>query len=109
MRKLIDKQDGSYHGSRELVNHLKDNQTLAGVFWYSKLQWEALRDQHKDRTFCKLSGGRVEEYTEFVDFDMLADNPNAGCLQPDAVCLGVGRFSHWLPASTVKSDKLIIA
>jgi len=108
MGKLIDIQDGSYTGSKELVKYLKDNQKLAGVFWFSKLQWEALRDLHRDRTFCKLAGGRVEEYTELVDFEMLAEDPNAGCLQPDAICLGVGSFSHWLPAGTVMKPKKLI-
>ena len=95
MGKLINLQDGSFTGNKELAKYLAKNQTLAGVFWFSKLQWTELRDKKKDRTYCRLKDKRVEEYTEFIDFDMLADDPNAACLYPDAICLGVGVFDHW--------------
>ena len=69
-----------------------DSVPLAGKFWFSKLQWEEDRDKKRFRKFARLIDGRVTEYTEMIDEDVLEDEPDAECLYPDAIYLGLGTF-----------------
>ena len=76
-------------------NQFLKQSPLAGKFWFSKRQWEEARDKKRFRTFARLINGKITEYTEMVDDEVLTEDPNAECLYPDAVYLGLGVFDHF--------------
>lgn len=69
--------------------------SLSGALWFSEKEWWALRNKGRDRTYGELSDGRIVEYTELISLDMLSENPEDCCSYPDAVFLGMGKFSRW--------------
>ena len=72
------------------------NTGLTGALYYSKKEYDNLRDLGRDRCFGELTDGRIVEYTEMISLDMLQEAPGDTCPFDDAVFLGMGKFHHWL-------------
>ena len=69
---------------------------LSGKLFFSQREWNILRDRGRDRTFGILPDGRIVEYTEMINFDMLQENPEDTCGFDDAKYLGIGSFHHFM-------------
>jgi len=67
---------------------------LKGRFYYSATQRVKLDSEGHDRMFMQTRGNQCDilEYTEFIDEDMLKENPGELPMFNDAVFLGPGRF-----------------
>ena len=64
---------------------------MAGKFWYSKKQRKWMDHHGKDRLFCVIEGD-IKEYTEFVEFEALIDEPFYQPIFDDAEFLGDGFY-----------------
>jgi hypothetical protein len=69
--------------------------SLTGDLWYSKKQWSHLRDANRDRTFARLTDGRIVEYTELITVGALLEDPLDRCFYEDAVLVGKGAFAYF--------------
>jgi len=76
--------------------------SLTGNLWFSQKQYKYLRDQGRDRTFAKLTDGRIVEYTELISYEDLVEEPGRICPIDDAVFIGVGKFHHFMDLKGVE-------
>jgi hypothetical protein len=69
--------------------------SLSGKLYFSKKQYGKARELGNDRTFAKLTNGRMVEYTELITFEQLMEDPATLPLDLDATFLGEGSFHHF--------------